>query len=155
MIFHRRHRRGRGLRGPRIAAALALIVVFGAGSLYYSRTHKPTTASSTTPPTGHVQSYHVRGRIEDLPDPARPASGLAIHHEEIKNFARKDGTLGMSSMTMDFPYAKSVSLAGLAIGDKIEFTLEVNWAGFPMFQVTTIAKLPADTVLTVDPLPAK
>ena len=58
-----------------------------------------------------------------------------------------DGTLGMASMIMSFPVAAGVSLDGLAVEDKVSFTMEVNWGANPIYQITRIAELPPDTAL--------
>ena len=68
------------------------------------RTEKPAAA---TPPEA---VYTVRGRIESLPDPSKPASDFRVHHEAIDNFVGLSGKLGMDSMPMSFPLAKGVSL---------------------------------------------
>lgn len=106
-----------------------------------SRSEKPATQAPTAPEA----VYTVRGRIASLPDPAKPGSSLQIQHEPIDNFVRQDGKLGMDSMTMPFPLAKSVSLEGLAANDVVEVTFEVRWKSQPRFQTTKIVKLPADT----------
>ncbi len=102
---------------------------------------------SSPAPQPPGQRYTVRGRIEQLPDPARPAAELMIHHERIEHFVRQDGTLGMNEMTMPFPVAKGVALQGLAVGDPVEFTFQVRWGGSPLYQVTEIRELPAGTTL--------
>jgi Cu/Ag efflux protein CusF len=128
---------------------LALLVV--AGVVYYTQT-RPKPVQTPGPAPAPAQAYTVRGRITDLPDPAHPASGLQIQHEEIKDFLRKDGTRGMASMTMDFPVAPGVSLEGLSANDPVEFTFEVDW---PRYQVTSITRLPPETVLEFDAPPAR
>ncbi len=98
------------------------------------------------PPSDQV--YTVRGEVTGLPRPDRPASELTIHHEPIAAFVNKDGkVVGMDSMEMPFTPARGVSLIGLDVGDKIEFTFEVRWKQSPYFQVTRITKLSRDTAL--------
>lgn len=91
--------------------------------------------------------YTVRGRIAGLPAADKPGSGLQIEHEPIDNFVGMDGSKGMDSMTMPFPLAKGVSLDGLSIDDKVEFTFEVRWKSQPRMQLTKIVKLPVGTEL--------
>lgn len=102
-------------------------------------------ARKATPPEA---VYTVRGKIESLPEPGKPASELRIQHEPIDNFVGQSGkVVGMDSMTMGFPLAKGVSLEGLAVGDVVEATFEVRWKSHPRFQTTKLVKLPADTEL--------
>lgn len=98
----------------------------------------------------------IRGEITQLPDPGVPGSELKIHHEQIRDFKTKDGTVnvssrgvaGMMSMTMPFPVGEGVSLDGLSVGDKVSFDFVVNWGNDrPAWEVTRIEKLPADTVI--------
>ncbi len=133
---------------------VAMLAAFAGGS-YYLRTRNPAPAPApkTLNPQSEAKSYTVRGRIEELPVPGQPSSTLQIHHEEIKSFVGRDGALGMSEMTMSFPYSSGVSLGGLSIGDEVEFLLEVNWGGSPLYQITRLTRLPADTQLNFDPAP--
>jgi hypothetical protein len=76
-------------------------------------------------------------------------SDLVIRHEAIPDFAGIDGAqVGMSSMAMPFPVAPAVSLEGIAPGDKIAFTLEVDWDGDPAYRVARLEKLPDETELS-------
>lgn len=134
---------------------------------------KSTNSSGAVPQTaaedhnhgdeGHAQSDSagtpdtysgIHGQITQLPDPGVPGSELKIHHQQIRDFKTKDGTVninkdgiaGMRSMTMPFPVADGVSLEGLQVGDKISFDFVVNWGNNrPAWEVTAIQKLPADT----------
>lgn len=91
--------------------------------------------------------YRMRGQVLSLPDPAQ-GLGLTIHHEAVDTFADLDGdVVGMDAMTMPFPTAAGVDLAPLAAGDKVAFTLEVDWEGDPPYRITAIEELPADTPL--------
>jgi hypothetical protein len=97
----------------------------------------------------------VRGEITALPVEGDPSSQLRIHHEHIPAFKTKAGSInvnskgvsGMRAMTMEFPPADGLSIEGLAVGDKIEFTFVVNWGGVRAWEVTKIEKLAADAVL--------
>lgn len=95
-----------------------------------------------------VQTYLVRGEVTALPDRDDPTTALYIHHEAIDEFTDIDGdVVGMNAMTMPFPLAEGVSLAGVAPGDKVRFTLEVEWEGDPPYRLGAIEKLPADSEL--------
>lgn len=96
-------------------------------------------------------TYVVRGQIEDLPEAGRPGSSLLIHHEAVDDFVSlfsPEGEKGMNSMVMPFTPAPGVSLDGLGVGDKVEFTWELRKQGDPRSAITAIRKLPGDTVLT-------
>ncbi len=95
-----------------------------------------------------VHRYTVRGQVAALPRPGRPGSELLIHHEPVPDFVDFSGKkVGMQSMTMPFPLADGVSLAGIDRGDKVEMSFEVRWHGAPPLQVTEIHELPPDTEL--------
>ena len=93
-------------------------------------------------------TYIMRGRITRMLDRSNPASELFIKHEAINDFKDMDGqAIGMPAMTMPFPVAKDVSLAGLAVGDIVQFTFRVTWRPRQSWQLTSITKLPAGTEL--------
>ncbi len=101
---------------------------------------------------GDARIYEVRGEVVRLPDPAEPMSDLALRHEAIDRFVGMDGeVVGMDSMTMPFPVAPDVPLAGIAVGDKVRFTLRVDWDEEPFYQITRLEKLPAETQLHFGP----
>lgn len=105
-------------------------------------------ACSPAPPKDDVHRYTVRGEVSALPRAGQPGSELLIHHEPVPEFVDSSGkTVGMQSMTMPFPLADGVSLAGIARGDKVEMTFEIRWHGAPPLQLTAIHKLPPDTEL--------
>jgi hypothetical protein len=104
---------------------------------------QPTRPASDT--------YTVRGVILQLPDPANPASELRIKHEAVADLKNISGqVVGMASMAMPFPIAEGVSLDGYAVDDIIEFNFEVIWRPDPSWRLTSISKLPADTVLVFE-----
>lgn len=110
---------------------------------------KEDSGEGTAPAVIH--RYTTRGRIAMLPDLTNPTSELRIHHEAIDDFRHGDGSPApMKSMTMPFPPGPGVSLDGLAIGDVVEFTFEVQWEPTPGMSVTAIRKLPDDTELQFD-----
>lgn len=118
------------LRANLVGLGLALLLV-GCAS------EAPEDAVAT------AQVYSVRGEIVQLPDPKRPdGAELYIRHEAIPDFVDTDGaTVGMEAMTMGFPLAKDVDLAGFAVGDAIEFRLEVRWDGLPPVLVSKVEKV--------------
>jgi len=92
------------------------------------------------------RDYTVRGKVAQLPAPNQPASAFQIAHQAVDDFVGRDGKVtGMDPMTMSFPLARGVSLAGLAVDDPIEFTLHVDWAADPAVEITRIRKLPPGT----------
>lgn len=95
-----------------------------------------------------VRRYEVRGEVTAVPDPDDPLSNLVIRHEAIDDFESFEGeVVGMSSMSMPFPVAGDVDLEGVEVGDKVDFTLVVDWEGDPAYQVVRMEELPADTEL--------
>ncbi len=94
------------------------------------------------------QVYTVRGMIRDLPNPDLPGSGFSVQHEPIDDFISLQGeVVGMSSMTMPFPLGKKVNLEGIAIGDPVEFKLQIEWDGNKPVLVTSVKELPPGTEL--------
>lgn len=94
------------------------------------------------------RTYATRGQVIQLPDPAQPGSGLVLQHEAVDDFVGRDGTKGMDPMSMPFPVARGVSLAGIAPGDVVEFDLHVDWQADLPVTITRIRKLPPGTRLT-------
>lgn len=139
-----------------VAAAAAVALLLGCGD---SATDSP--APVTDQPQGQDDgltrhSYTVRGRVVTVPSAERPMDDLEIHHEAVTDYKNRDGEVfvnskgvpGMISMTMGFPVAAGVSLEGIAPGDIVEFTFVTTWGEqYPTYEVTRIAKLPADTEL--------
>ena len=98
-----------------------------------------------------ARTYQARGLIESLPDPATGAGELRIRHEAIPDLVGADGeVVGMAAMTMPFPVAAGVDLAGLSRGDAVRFDLAVDWQAARPVEVTAIERLPAGTELTLD-----
>ena len=92
--------------------------------------------------------YAVRGEVITLPDDADSHRGLRLRHEAIDDLKGIDGSVwGMDAMTMKFPLAEGLDLGSIEVGDKVEFTLAVEWLAEPPQQVTQIRELPADTEL--------
>ena len=127
--------------------SLALLVWYRSPSLHTIR--HPNTPTPDAPKAS-VKTYTLRGRIEQLPDPAVKGSMLQIHHERIEGWVNRNGeTKGMNSMVMPFPPADGVSLAGLAIGDLVEFKVEFDFSRLLPQRTVAITKLAPDTVLTI------
>jgi hypothetical protein len=96
----------------RSAAALLLLLAVSCGA------DKPAA-----PP----ERYEVKGEVMRLPSADKPE--ILIRHEAIPTFRDEAGkVVGMEAMTMPFSLGEGVSADGLAPGDAVEFTLEVNWA---------------------------
>ena len=94
------------------------------------------------------QVYTLRGRVESVPTPDKPASELMIRHEPLPGFVGKDGkVVGMDSMAMPFTPARGVSLEGVKPGDIVEFTFEVRWKSRPFSRLTVLKKLSPETRL--------
>lgn len=120
----------------------------------------PSCGSSSPAPESpeiseHAVAYTVRGRIVSLPDPARPAAELQIHHEELPSFMSGGEVVGMSAMIMPFrDIAQGVSLAGLRVGQAVTFTFHVEYdpdSQMPVgVLVTAISPLPEGAALTID-----
>lgn len=95
-------------------------------------------------PASLAHDYTVRGVIAELPDPAKPMSSFRVRHEAIDDFRNKEGArVGMNAMTMSFDaLAPGVTLDGLAVGDKLRFTIRVTYGpDGPRYPVTAIEKL--------------
>ena len=93
----------------------------------------------------------MRGVLQSLPDPATGAGELRIRHEAIPDLVGMSGEIeGMAAMTMPFPVAAEVDLAGFATGDLVRFDLRIDWEAARPVAVTAIEKLPAGTELALD-----
>lgn len=113
-----------------------------------------------SPTTPAEYSYTSRGVVMGLPEAQFRPGGviyLQLHHENIPDFTLENGVkAGMNEMIMDFPtISPNVSFAGLKIGDKVEFVMEVRWKSEPRFIVTRLDRLDPATKLqlgeVVDP----
>ena len=79
---------------------------------------------------------------------ALPADGqeLELKHEAIPTFLSIKGEMiGMQAMQMPFPLGEGVSIEGIEVGDKVEFTFEVDWD--PGYYIVSISALPDETEL--------
>ncbi len=151
MTTARRQRASRQLFGRFIALSLAIAAIAAASSCSPKQQTPETTIQKVV--------YTVRGRVAALPDPNRPASEFFVHHEPILAFREwlPDGPLGMNEMTMPFPLVEGVSLEGVAVGDPVEVTFEVEYdlAASPPssqiqgFHATAVTPLPPETPLAL------
>jgi Cu/Ag efflux protein CusF len=122
------------LAGAAVCAAITVVTLGGCGR---------------EPAAPAPDAYTVQGVVEKLPQTDGPDRSVYIHHQPIPGFRDEHGNVvGMMSMTMPFPLGPGVSLAGIAVGDPVEFTFTVSWKGRAGYQITSIRKLPAGT--TVD-----
>lgn len=98
-------------------------------------------------------TYEVRGLVRQLPRADHPRPEILIHHEAVPGFRDDRGeTVGMGSMSMAFPVDPALA-AGLGVGDKVLFELEVAWDGSPPLSIVRLEKLPADTRLDFGKVP--
>ena len=122
----------------RLARWTAIALLFAVAS--------PRSAfASPDPPSSKVKHYTLRAEIVKMPD--RPGGYVTLRHEPIDEFTDETGkVVGMNSMVMPFPVGHGSSLKGIAVGDKIEATLVVDWdQGF--MELQRITELPRETAL--------
>lgn len=138
----------------RVFPLLFVLLLIGAGI-----TPACTESAETPDAPGEatVTTYQTRGEIVALTAAEGENASLSIRHEAIPDFADRDGhVVGMDAMTMPFPPADGLDLAGFAVGDKVAVTFDVTWGGeHSGWEATSLEKLPADTELdfTVSPKP--
>lgn len=98
--------------------------------------------------TAPAQTYVVRGLVKVMPGERQE---IEIHHEAIPDFVNYSGKkVGMMAMTMPFGLQKGLDVGAVAVGDKVEFGLAVDWNRKPSGYLTSIRKLPADTQLSLE-----
>lgn len=96
-----------------------------------------------------TQSYVVRGQVKVIYPEQHE---LEVHHEAIPDFVDYRGErVGMMPMVMPFGVDRALSLDELAVGDKLELTIVVDWDDKPAATVTRIRRLPGDTPLRLEP----
>jgi Cu/Ag efflux protein CusF len=91
---------------------------------------------STPAAGGNNGVYEVDGVVAAVPGDLDAM--LHISHEDIPDFVGRDG---MPAMTMPFAVGEGVKVSGLAKGDKVHFTFEVNWNAKSPLTVTKITKV--------------
>ena len=100
-----------------ICGALIVLAACGAPSA-----NKQSTAQSAPTPVGpaaavQTNSYHAVGVVKNLyPNPKAPA--IEIDHEDIEGL--------MPAMQMEFPVTDASLLNGIAVNDRIDFTIETT-----------------------------
>lgn len=106
----------------------------------------PTAPTAAAAPA--VVTYTSQGLIAN----ARETQGgllVQIHHEPIPEFKDRTGkVIGMKEMVMDFP-AQPSAMQGVAVGDAVTFTFEVDWTKTPAHRLMTVQKLPPGTELRI------
>ena len=96
---------------------------------------------------GITYVYHLKGIIRSLPVPRQGPPSMMIKMQAVPKWMGMSGKVTpMASMTMPCQLAKTVSVAELAVGDKIAFTYKVNWIQDRML-ITRIKRLPPATVI--------
>ena len=143
-----------------IACAVVCVIAVAVAGVLVRK--KPAAAASGAFALGKVEviapttpaeySYTSRGVVMGLPEAQFRPGGviyLQLHHENIPDFTLENGVkAGMNEMIMDFPtISPNVSFAGLKVGDKVEFVMEVRWKSEPRFVVTRLEKLDPGTKL--------
>ncbi|MGE3562667.1 MAG: copper-binding protein [Phycisphaerales bacterium] len=112
-------------------------------------------------PAAQVHTYTMRGIVVALPttdaETAAKRRPLRIHHEPVHPFHNREGKdVGMGEMTMEFPYLKKgVSLEGVKVGSKIEFTMRVDYSSDEHFLIESVKILPDDIALKLKNSTAK
>jgi Cu/Ag efflux protein CusF len=131
----------------RLTKRYALVLPFGffllsLGACGSEPGNEPNSPSST------AHTYTVRGEVRGLPEADNPASSFRVRHEAIPEFVDPEGEArGMEAMTMPFP-VEPEQIEGLAVGDPVEMTFQVDWEGSPALAVLEIRKLPPGTELS-------
>ena len=114
---------------------LPLVLLFACGG---KAPDSPPAQASKRP----VKSYTVRGTVHALPQPLQRPPMLSISHDEIPGYVDSLGEVTtMLPMTMEFPYARDVSLDGIAPGDQVEFTFVVDDRRMPPIEITRLQEL--------------
>ncbi len=101
-----------------VGLALTLLTACGGGA--------PTNQSNTPAAAVQTNSYHGVGVVKSV-NPKAPA--IEIDHQDIEGL--------MPAMQMEFPVTDANLLNGIAVNDRIDFTIENN-AG--EMRVTAIKK---------------
>lgn len=92
-----------------------------------------------------TRRYTIRAEVVGLPE--RPGGELTLRHEAVDDFTDPSGAVvGMDSMVMPFPVAPGDSPGDLAVGDKIQGVLVVDWDRASI-RLERIQKLPRETQL--------
>ena len=116
------------------------------GSLVGCAGESPTEVSSES-----VQ-YTVRGVVRDASQLSASPRKVRIEHEAIDDFVGIDGNVdGMMSMSMTMTVVDDASVPeGLSDGEKVLFTLDVDWQRTPTGLVVAVERLAAATELALE-----
>ncbi|MEN0021431.1 MAG: copper-binding protein [Planctomycetota bacterium] len=110
-----------------------------------SESNQPASTTPPVPLPSATVYEDVRGRVASL---KTPLADLQVTHERIADFANSSGeTVGMNAMTMAMPLADDIDPDSFSVGDKIVFDLVVDWNSTPIWYITDVRPLAADTEL--------
>ena len=94
-------------------------------------------------PPPEPRRYEVEGLVRWVAPAEAATREIEIRHEAIPDFEDLDGeVVGMEAMSMRFTVAEGVDLAAVAPGDRVAFTLEVDWEETRPGRVVAIAAVP-------------
>jgi len=103
-------------------------------------------AGAAAAPAAKANRYTVQGIVRSAPSANAAGKTITILHQAIPTFKNRDGEeTGMMAMAMPFQMAPEVGEMALAVGDKIEFTFDVDFDAQNPTTIVKITKLPADT----------
>jgi Cu/Ag efflux protein CusF len=89
--------------------------------------------------------YTVQGIVRSAPAANKAGKTITILHQAIPTFKNRDGEeTGMMSMAMPFQVAAEAGELPLSVGDKVEFTFDVDWDAQNPTTIVKITKLSAD-----------
>jgi hypothetical protein len=112
---------------------------------------KSKTPAAATRGGSYRPSYNVQGVVRALPKGKKSARPVFIFTQAIPNFRTDQGKeVHLMSMNTPFLLAPGVSLAGYAVGDKVEFTFEVDWQKDIATRITSLSKLPPEHTIDFD-----
>lgn len=117
----------RSRTGARAIVAPLLCSLLAGTVLPASGCGKSVPAEAAGAPAAQKHVYSVRALIVSLPAPGERDGEIVVRHEAMPHFVGQDGQLGMDTMTMPFPLASGFVVDGLAPGDKITLTFEVDY----------------------------
>jgi len=103
-------------------------------------------AGGTAALPAKANRYTIQGIVRSAPAANKAGKSITILHQAIPTFKNRDGEeTGMMSMAMPFQVAAEVGELSLAVGDKVEFTFDVDWEAQNPTTIVKITKLPAET----------
>jgi hypothetical protein len=131
---------------PRLWAFALGVLLACAGC---KREAPPAPAAAQGP---NARTYAMRGVVKAIGAPSPSGQRqLTVQHEAVPDFTDEFGkTVGMDTMVMPFQLAPAVRTDGLQPGDKIAFTLSVDWSQ-PRIEIVALSRLPPQTELKFGP----